>query len=64
MRAALRDTTRAQDDDEVRVVDGAQAVCDKDGSAFLLFEDGVDVREEGLLGVCVEGGGLGGVSFI
>jgi len=50
---ALRDAARTEDDNKVRVVDGAETMGDEDGGAFLLFEDGVYVREKGLLGVCV-----------
>lgn len=64
MRAALRDATRTQDDYKVRVVDSAETMGDEDGGAFLLFEDGVYVGEEGLLGVCVESGGLEGVRCV
>lgn len=59
MRTLLRNPTSLQHDNDVGVVDRAQTVRDEDGCAFLLAHQRVDVREESLLGVCVEGGCLG-----
>jgi len=53
MRAHLRNLAGPQHDDEIAVVHGAQTVRDEDGGALFFREDGVDVAEEGLLGVGV-----------
>ena len=55
--ALLGDAAFAEDDDEVGVVDGAEAVGDEDAGAGLLAEDAVDVDHEVALGVGVEGAG-------
>lgn len=54
VRAAFRDAALLEADDKIRVVDGAQTVSHEDGSALLFLDDGVDVREQGLLGVRVQ----------
>lgn len=53
--ALLGHLAAPQHDDEVRVVDCAQAMRDEDGGALLLLEDRVDVLEQPLLRVRVEG---------
>lgn len=53
VRAALGDVALAEDDDDVRVVDGAQPVGDEDGGAFLFLDKRVDVVEKSLLRVRV-----------
>lgn len=53
MRTHLGDLAGFQDDDEIAVVHGAQTVRDEDGGALFFRENGVDVAEEGLLGVGV-----------
>jgi hypothetical protein len=45
MRTALGYTALLEYDNEIRVVDGAQAVCYEDRSSLLLFQDGIDVRK-------------------
>jgi hypothetical protein len=44
MRARLCDIALSQDDDNVRVVNGAQAMRYEYRGAFLLLDEGVDVR--------------------
>jgi hypothetical protein len=47
-----------QDKDLITITDGAQTVGHKDTSTALILKDAVDVLEEGLLRVGVEGGCL------
>ena len=58
MGSALGHTTFPQYNNNVRVVNSTEAMSDKDRGAFLLLDERVDVGEEGLLGVRVEGGCL------
>ena len=53
MRPTLRHPTLTQHDNNIRVVNSAKAMRDKDRSAFLFSNEGVDVGEEGLLCVGV-----------
>jgi len=49
MRAALGNTTLSQHNDDIRVVNGSEPVCNKDRCTFLLLHKRVDVREKRLL---------------
>lgn len=53
MRAQLGYISLAQNNDDVRVVYCAEPMGDEDRGAFLFFDEGVDVTEEGGLGVGV-----------
>jgi hypothetical protein len=53
MRAQLGHISLAQNNDDVRVVYCAKSMGYEDGGAFLFFDEGVDVREEGGFGVSV-----------
>lgn len=55
MRAAFRHTAILEHDDLIAIVDGAQPVRDEDAGSRFIFEDAVDVLQEGLFGVGVEG---------
>jgi hypothetical protein len=43
MCAALGDISVLEHNDDVGVVNGAQAVCDEDAGAFFFFDERVDV---------------------
>ena len=58
MRALLRNPARLEHNNDIRVVDCAQPVRNEYGCALLLAHQRVDVREERLLCVCIEGGRL------
>ncbi len=58
MRAAFRHTAILEHDDLIAIVDGAQPVRDEDAGTGFVFEDAVDVLQQGLFGVGVEGGCL------
>lgn len=53
MGALLGDPPFLQHDDLIAVVDRAEAVGDEDARPSFIFEDAVDVLEEGLLRVGV-----------
>lgn len=58
MGSTLGDATLIEHDDDVRVIDGAEAVCNEDRSALLLSDERVDMQEKRLFSMCVQCGGL------
>lgn len=62
MRAHLSNNTILQHQDLVTIADCAQTVSHEHTGAALIFEDAVDVLEEGLLRIRVESGCLVGIS--
>ena len=54
MGPALGHVAASKNDDSVAVVDRAQPVRDENTSAGFLFENAVDVLQQGLLRMCVE----------
>lgn len=63
MRAHLSNDTVLQHQDLITIANCAQTVSHEHTGAALIFEDAVDVLEEGLLRVCVESGCLAGISW-
>ena len=62
MRAHLSNNTILQHQDLVTIADCTQTVSYKNTGTALIFEDAVDVLEEGLLRISVESGCLVGIS--
>jgi len=53
VRPTLGDLAISQDNDQVTIVDRAQAMCNKDGCALLFLENAVDVLQKCLFRMCV-----------
>lgn len=58
MRTCLSHLAILQHQDLVAIVDGPQSMGNKDARASLLLQDTVDVLQQCLFGICVEGRSL------